>query len=141
MVTVYDVEPNKLIEKAAEKLEKEVKVENPEWLKYVKSGSFAERRPEQKNFWYLRMASILRKYYVNGKTGVNNLRDHYGGRKNRGRKPDRHAKAGGAIIRRSIQALEKHGFLKKEKVGRLITAKGQALLDNAANDVAKGGKN
>lgn len=137
MVTVYDVDPNRLIEKVAEKLEKEYKIEMPNWIRFVKSGAHAEHRPQQKNFWYIRMASILRKAYIKGRIGVNRLRDEYGGKKNRGRRPEHHYKASGAIIRRAIQTLEKYNLLKKEKVGRVLTPKGQSLLDNTAYEVYK----
>ncbi|MCD6227806.1 30S ribosomal protein S19e [Candidatus Micrarchaeota archaeon] len=140
MVTVYDVDPNKLIDKLAEKLEKDIKIEKPEWVRHVKSGAHVEHRPEQDNFWYIRMASILRKAYVNGKIGVNRLREMYGGKKNRGRKPPHHYDASGAIIRRAMQSLEKHGLLKKEKVGRILTPKARSLLDNTAFEVSKASK-
>ncbi len=138
MVTAFDVDSNKLIEHVADKLETELKIEKPDWINYVKSGSHAEHRPKQLNFWYLRMASILRKAYVNGKVGVNSLRDHYGGLKNRGVKPNRHASSSGAIIRRAIQSLEKHGLLKKEKVGRVLTPKAHKMLDSSAYTISKG---
>ena len=137
MVTVYDVDSNKLIEKIAEKLENEVKIEKPKWIDYVKTGSHVERQPQQKNFWYIRMASILRKTYVHGKIGVNSLRDEYGGKKDRGRKPSRHCKAGGAIIRRALQELEKHGLLKKEKTGRVLTAKARSMLNKISYEISK----
>ncbi len=137
MVTVFDVEPGKLIDKAAEELEK-MGIEKPEFINYVKTGAHAERRPEQQNFWYLRLASLLRQAYTTPKIGVNRLRTHYGGRKNMGRRPSKHRDGGGAIIRRGLQALEKQGFVKKEKIGRIITGKGRKFLDNIAKQVAEG---
>lgn len=63
MVTAYDVPANELIAGAAEKL-KGLGIKEPAWLKYVKSGPHAERRPEQKDYWYFRCASLLRKAYI-----------------------------------------------------------------------------
>ncbi|MFA5382958.1 MAG: 30S ribosomal protein S19e [Candidatus Micrarchaeia archaeon] len=137
MVTVFDVQPGKLIDKAAEELEK-MGIEKPDFINYVKSGSHAERRPEQQNFWFIRLASLLRQAYTNPKIGVNRLRTHYGGKKNRGRKPSKHRDSSGSIIRRGLQELEKQGFIKKEKVGRVITGKGKKFLDNIAKQVAEG---
>ncbi len=137
MVTVFDVEPGKLVEKAADELEK-MGIEKPEFIKYVKSGAHSERRPEQANFWYIRMASLLRQAYTTPSVGVNRLRTHYGGRKNRGRKPSKHYDAGGAIIRRGLQSLEKQGLIKKAKTGRVITGKGKKFLDDIAKQVAEG---
>jgi len=136
MVTVFDVPAGRLIEKAAEELEK-MGAKKPEFINYVKSGAQAERRPEQENFWYLRLASLLRQAYVKPKIGVYRLRTHYGGKKNRGSKPGKHYDAGGAIIRRGLQQLEQLGLIKKEKVGRTITGKGKAFLDNIAKQIAQ----
>ncbi len=134
MVTVYDVEPNALIGAVAKRLESEL--EKPKFVDFVKSGAHRERPPEQPNFWYVRCAAILRYLYVHGPTGVQRLRSHFGGRKNRGRKPEHKYKAGGKIIRVALQALEKAGYVKKlEKEGREITAKGRALLDRVAFEV------
>lgn len=133
MVTVYDVEPNKLIGKTAEKL-KGMKLHKPAFVGLVKSGIQASRPPQQENFWYLRCASILRQIYVNGTVGTNRFRRHFGGRKRNGVKPAHHAPAGGSTIRKAMQELEKAGLLSKEKAGRVLTPKGRKLLDAAAKE-------
>jgi small subunit ribosomal protein S19e len=136
MVTVYDVDPNMLIEHAAKKL-KAMGIEKPAFVGMVKSGSHTERPPEQEDFWYIRCASLLRQTYVKNVIGVNRLRRHYGGRKSRGVKPAHHRDAGGAIIRKALQILEKHGFLVKTNRGRSLTPKGRSFLDNTAKEIAK----
>lgn len=140
MVTIFDVEPRRLIEEAAAKLE-EMKIEGPAWVGTVKNGPHNERLPQQKNFFFIRAASILRQAYSHGPVGVSKLRTHYGGRKKRGVKPDEHRRAGGSLIRKTMQLLEKAELLaknkKKGKPGRVITAKGMKLLDAAALAVSK----
>lgn len=133
MVTAYDVEANRLIAKAAEKL-KEMKLPRPAFVGLVKSGAHAVRPPQDQNFWYMRCASILRQAYVGESVGVQRLRRHYGGRKSRGVKPGRHAAAGGSTIRKAMQELEKAGLLAKQKTGRVLTAKGRKFLDMAAKE-------
>lgn len=133
MVTVYDVESNKLIEKAAEKL-KGMKIAKPAFVGMVKSGAHAERPPQQDNFWYIRCASILRQAYVNDTVGISRLRRHYGGRKRRGLRPERHVPAGGSTIRKAMQELEKAGLLIKEKNGRMLSPKGRKFLDMVAKE-------
>ncbi len=133
MVTVYDVEPNKLIGSAAKKL-KDMKIDKPEFVGLVKTGSHAERPPSDEDFWYVRCASILRQAYINNVIGVQALRRHYGGRQRRGVKPQRHAPAGGSTIRKAMQNLEKAGLLKKEKEGRMLTPQGRAFLDGVAKE-------
>ncbi|MEM2137894.1 MAG: 30S ribosomal protein S19e [Candidatus Anstonellaceae archaeon] len=135
MVTVYDVTPNKLIGKVAEKL-KAMGIAQPAYIGTVKSGSHKERMPQQKDFWYLRLASLLRNAYVNGNVGVGKLRLHYGGRKIRGVRPEKKRRAGGSIIRKGLQSLEKAGLMVKKKTGREISAAGKKLLDSAAKEAA-----
>ncbi|VVC01015.1 30S ribosomal protein S19e [uncultured archaeon] len=135
MVTVYDVTPNKLVKKVAEKLQG-MGIAPPAFVGTVKSGPHRQRLPQQKDFWYIRMASILRNAYVHGTVGVGKLRSHYGGRKPRGVKPEEKRKAGGSIIRKGMQALEKAGLLAKKKKGREISAAGKKLLDSAAKEAA-----
>ncbi|WP_456374456.1 30S ribosomal protein S19e, partial [Methanocaldococcus sp.] len=117
MVTVYDVPADKLIQKTAEKL-KEMDIEVPEWVPFVKTGVSRERRPEQEDWWYIRCASILRKIYIYGPVGVSRLRTAYGGRKNRGHEPEHFYKGSGNIIRKALQELEKLGLVEKRPEGR-----------------------
>lgn len=133
MVTALDIKPMALINKLKEKLKEEIKM--PEYVKYVKSGAHAERVTEQKDFWYIRCASILYQIYRRHSVGVNRLRRHYGGRKIRGVKPEKHYPASGSIIRRAMFALEKAGYVKKTEKGRELTPKGQKLLDNYAKEI------
>jgi small subunit ribosomal protein S19e len=134
MVTPFDVEANKLIETAATKL-KEMKIAKPDFVGIVKSGAHAERPPSSEDFWYVRCASILRQAYIHEAVGVQKLRKHYGGKKRRGVRPERHADAGGSTIRKAMQGLETAGLLsKKDKAGRMLTPKGRAFLDSVAKE-------
>jgi len=137
MATVYDVPADKLIEKVARDLKESVKFERPEWALFVKTGSHKERQPDDENWWWIRAASVLRKIYLNGPIGVERLRTAYGGRKNRGSKPEKFRKAGGKNIRTILKEFDKLGFTEKVSGGRKITAKGQSYLDRIANDIIK----
>jgi len=134
MTTVYDVPPTKLIEKLAEKL-KEMNIEEPSWVMFVKTGTHKERQPDDDDWWYVRCASVLRKIYTNGPVGVEKLRSVYGGRKNRGHKPEKFVKGSGNVIRTALQALEKLELVERTRDGRIITPKGQSLVDNTAKEV------
>jgi small subunit ribosomal protein S19e len=134
MVTVYDVPPTKLIEKLAEKL-KDMNIEEPSWTAFVKTGAHKERQPDNDDWWYVRCASVLRKIYINGPVGVEKLRTAYGGRKNRGHKPEKFVKGSGNVIRTALQALEKAELVKTTEAGRVISPKGQSLVDNTAKEV------
>jgi hypothetical protein len=69
------------------------------------------------------------------------LRRHYGGRKNRGDKPDKFYAGGGNIIRTILQQLEKAGLAKKEEKevhkGRVLTPKGHKLISSTAAKLHK----
>ncbi|HEV8290003.1 MAG TPA: 40S ribosomal protein S19 [Candidatus Norongarragalinales archaeon] len=136
-MAILDVPANKLIEATALELEKQKLVTPPEWAGLVKSGAHAERVPQQKNFWYLRTASVLLTMYKRP-TGVRRLRRKYGGPSAQTVARHHHKDAGGKIIRLALQQLEKAGFLKKEKVGRKITPKGVSFLTKTAKTIQKG---
>ncbi len=139
MVTAFDVEHDKLINSVKEKLKKSEFIEPTDWSRFVKSGRHVERVPAQEDFWYIRAASILRKLYIHGPKGVQRLRRMYGGRKNRGVKPEKSYKAGGKIIRTILQQLEKEGLITKVmrsgRKGRELTPKAIKLLDNTAHEI------
>jgi len=134
MVRVYDADANALIEKTAEKL-KGMGIKKPDFVGLVKSGAHADRPPQSADFWYARCASLLRQAYVNSNVGVQRMRRHYGGKKNRGVKPEKHVAAGGSTIRKAFQALEEAGLMEKGSAGRKLTAKGMSLLDNVAGEL------
>jgi small subunit ribosomal protein S19e len=104
----------------------------------VKTGSHVERVPQVPDWWYVRTASLLRKLYMNGPVGVQRLRKEYGGRKRKGNAPAHHRKAGGSIIRTSLQQLEKAGLVDKvDKSGRVVSKKGRSLLDAMSTQIKK----
>lgn len=138
MVSIREVDTQQLVMKAAEQLEKMEEFKPPEWAVFVKTGVHKQRPPSQANWWWIRSASILRKVYLNQRLGVSKLRKVYGGRKNRGHKPEHKKRASGNIIRKILQQHEKAGFVKIEKgKGRSITPKGQKFLDGIAKTIKR----
>ncbi|MDI6888396.1 MAG: 30S ribosomal protein S19e [Methanocellales archaeon] len=137
MTTVYDVPASELINKVAQRLKKDKKVMPPEWTSYVKTGTHKELSPLNEDWWCTRCASILRRIYIDGPVGVERLRSFYGGRKSRGSKPERFVKGSGSIIREAVQQLEKAGYVRNAKKGRVVSPAGQSFLDNVADEVKK----
>jgi small subunit ribosomal protein S19e len=138
MVSARDVEANGLIIKTSVELEK--KLTMPDWAKFVKTGVSRERPPEQKNWWYIRSASVLRKVYMEGPVGVSRLRTFYGGLKRNGHQPAHYAKGSGKVLRVILQDLERAGLIEKinkPKKGRIVTREGQKFLDKVAKSVGK----
>ena len=138
MVSVKDVPSQALVDRAAAELEKISEIKPPEWVAYAKTGVHKERPPAQKNWWYMRSASIMRKLYLGNKIGVSRLRKSYGGRKNLGHRPEHKRPASGAVIRKVFQQLEAAGFVKTEKGRRrLITPRGQSFLNRIVKELKK----
>jgi small subunit ribosomal protein S19e len=124
-----------LIEEVASDLEK--KVDKPEWTEFVKTGGHRERSPHRRDWFYVRMASVFYRVYKEGPLGTNRLRTYYGGKRNRGVKPHHFTKASGKVIRTCLQELEKIGYLKKSKKGRIASGKGEKYLNSKAVDLGK----
>ena len=138
MTTVYDVPSKDLIEAIAKKLQNDDSIIIPEANIYSRTGVNKENPPIEKDWWYTRCASILRKIYINNIIGIEHLRAEYGGKRDRGSKPYKAKSGSGSIIRRALQQLEKAGYVTKIKgKGRVLTPKGKSFMDNTSNEVMK----
>ncbi len=137
MAKVYDVPADMLIKQLAETL-KDEGISAPTWTPFVKTGAHADRPPHDRDWWYTRCASLLRKIYLHGPIGINELRVKYGGGKPSGYGAAHHRDAGGAIIRNAVHGLEKLGYIEKaDKKGRIISSKGMKKLDQMATKILK----
>jgi small subunit ribosomal protein S19e len=131
------IEPNKLIQAIAKKLESVI--DQPEWSKFVKTGTSKQRPPIQDDWWFIRAASVLRAIEQKGPIGVSKLRIKYGGRKNLGVRPEHFKKGSGKIIRIILQQLEEAKLVKYETKGvhkgRVITNEGKTLLFSTSKEL------
>ena len=135
MVAITEVGAQKFITALSERLKAVEQIQPPEWARYAKTGAHRERPPQQENWWWTRSAALLRTIALHPYSGVSKFRKQYGGRKNRGHKPEHKVKASGAVIRKVLQQLEAAGFVATEKgKGRIITPKGQSLLSAVAKE-------
>ena len=137
MTTVFDVPADLLIEKVAEEFKNNDKINSPAWSNFVKTGVHKERKPENADWWYVRTASIIRRVYMDGPVGVMSLRTFYGGKKDRGVRPEVFRKGSGSIIRTALQQLEEAGFVQKTEEGRTLTPEGHSYLDKKAAEIIK----
>jgi len=135
--TPYDVPASILIERLARYLRENVdEVIPPPWSSFVKTSSHAERPPQDPDWWFTRCASLLRKIYVKGPVGISRLRSEYGGRMDRGVRPEHVRKGGAAIIRKALQQLEAAGFVETlRNKGRVVTKEGRRILDRLATEI------
>lgn len=138
MTTVYDVPSKDLIDAVAKKLQNDKTIVIPDANVFSRTGVDKENPPIDKNWWYTRCASILRKIYINNVIGIEHLRAEYGGKRDRGSKPYKARSGSGSIVRRALRQLEKAGYVTKIKgKGRVLTSKGRSFLDNTSHEVMK----
>ncbi|MFQ5761806.1 MAG: 30S ribosomal protein S19e [Candidatus Bathyarchaeia archaeon] len=137
MPTVYDAPANAYVEKLAGRLAEEYDaISQPPWAAYVKTSSHADRLPENKDWWYLRCASLLRKLYLSGPRGVSDLSMEYGGRKSKGGRPKHTRRGSRNVVRKVLQQLQAAGLVKTvPKEGRVLTEKGRSMMDKVAAEV------
>jgi small subunit ribosomal protein S19e len=137
--TPYDVPASVLINRLAEQLKDEVdEIAPPAWTPFTKTGVHTQRPPTDPDWWFVRCASILRKIYIKGPIGIEKLRQEYGGRIDRGARPEHARKGGGAIIRNAVQQLQKVGLVRSQRNdGRIVTSEGRQMLDRLSTELKR----
>eukprot|EP00834_Sanchytrium_tribonematis_P000404 NODE_7_length_67686_cov_1.621421.p50 type:complete len:146 gc:universal NODE_7_length_67686_cov_1.621421:51319-50882(-) len=141
MVSVNDVAADKFINAFAQHLKKQNKLEIPSWVDIVKTSLSKELPPSNPDWYYVRVASIIRQLYVHRRSrtsaGVGRLSDYYGAKFRRGSRPSKHLKASTGIIRKALQGLQKLGYVNITDNGRRITKLGQKEADTIATSLTK----
>lgn len=142
MTTYYDVPADLLITGLAEKMQSYDKIEAPEWASQVKTGTHRERPPVQDDWWHTRAASILRKVAIKGPIGTNRISQEFGGSKDRGVKKNKAVAGSRNVARKILQQLAESELIDDSmntagtvNHGRVVSSKGQALLDEVAHSV------
>ena len=133
-MSIYVVQPEKLLEAIAEKLREYPEITPPKGSEFWKTAFFKELAPQDsEKFWYIRCASLLRKVKKYGPIGVNKLRKFYGGKNRKGPGRSHSAKGSGKIIRVALQQLANAKLVERvEKKGRVVSAEGTSLLERTA---------
>src|SRR5256712_8570516 len=103
MTTAYDVPPVLLIERIKEKLQAEGKIKPPEWAAFARTGVTTEKAPVQKDWWYRRVAAVLRKVYLHGPVGTSRPAAAFGGRRDDGSAPDHPRRGSRSAPREAMQ--------------------------------------
>jgi len=135
MVSVHDVPSGKLIAALAVQMKEVPGVEQPEWSRFVKTGSHAERPPADSDWWYTRAASLMRKLYLHGPVGLGDLERAYGGSKALKYYPKHHRDAGGSSIRKILKQLEQAELVTKTTKGRVVSSKGRGMIDKVSKEI------
>lgn len=137
---VKQIKSEEFVDICSKELQKIKELQIPEWAKYVKTGVHRKYPPHNNDWWYIRASSLLRRIAIDGPVGVSRLRTFYGGRKERGHKPEKFRKSGGKIIRVLLQQLESAGLVEKNKngkKGRILTENGRKFITKIVSEVKK----
>ena len=132
--TVKDVPAAKFITALAAHFKNSGKYELPVWHDLVKLSSAKQLCPADADWYYIRLASVARRIYINGGVGVGQLSKHYGGSGKFQTRPSHFVAASRSPIRAAVQALEKTKLIAKKEgsTGRFMTAAGRRELDSFA---------
>ncbi len=137
MVDVKKVPADIMIRELSKRLSEDKRIKQPDWTAFLKAGIHRENSWTQDDWYFTRMASTLRKLYINGSIGISRLSAKYGGATDRGSKRYHPEKGSRYIIRDMFHTLESLGLVKKTSTGRVLSSEGQKLLDQVAKDAIK----
>ena len=135
MVNARDVPSARLIGVLAVQMKGIPGMQEPEWAHWVKTGSHAERPPDNSDWWFTRAASLMRKLYVHGPLGLTDLERSYGGSKANHYNPKHHRDGGGSSVRKILKQLEQAELVAKTPKGRVLSSKGRAMLDKTSKEI------
>eukprot|EP00747_Dinoflagellata_sp_TGD_P161561 gnl/TRDRNA2_/TRDRNA2_178138_c0_seq1.p2 gnl/TRDRNA2_/TRDRNA2_178138_c0~~gnl/TRDRNA2_/TRDRNA2_178138_c0_seq1.p2 ORF type:complete len:160 (-),score=44.50 gnl/TRDRNA2_/TRDRNA2_178138_c0_seq1:63-542(-) len=142
IVTVKDVEASTFIAAFSQHLKRQGRFEIPKWADVVKTGVSKELAPYDPDWLYVRTASMVRKIYIRGGSGVGAFQKVYGSQQRRGTMTNTRTGGSGKICRYILQQLEEMGLVEQdENGGRKITKEGQRELDTVAVQAAGGEDN
>ncbi|KAL3526571.1 hypothetical protein ACH5RR_011227, partial [Cinchona calisaya] len=134
--TVKDVSPHDFVKAYASHLRRSGKIELPQWVDIVKTGTLKELAPYDPDWYYIRAVSMARKIYLRQGLGVGAFRRIYGGSKRNGSRPPHFGKSSGSVARHILQQLQKMNIVDIDpKGGRRITSSGQRDLDQVAGRI------
>ena len=138
MATAYDVPAEKLVPRLAEELRKVDTLKPPAWAMFVKTGRHREKSPIRDDWWFVRSAAVLRKIYIDGPIGTTRIAAAFGGKADRGSKPDKAVRGSRAIARTAMKQLENSQLVQRDKDGgRIVTGKGRKLVDGLSTELLK----
>ena len=113
--TVKDVDAATFIKALAAHFKKSGKMDLPEWHDLVKTASYKEMCPQDPDWYYTRAASLARKVYLRGGTGIGAFSKVYGGRKRIGCKKEHFSLGARGVIRSALHQLEEMDLVGKKK--------------------------
>jgi small subunit ribosomal protein S19e len=132
---VKDVPAEAFIAAFSQHLKSQGKVQVPQWAEYVKTGVARELSPYNADWFFVRMAAIARRVYINPNVGVGAFKKIFGTKQRNGGGHNSASLGSGKVIRLAVQQLQKLGLLeasKASKGGRVVSSKGRQEMDYVA---------
>ena len=129
-MTLRDIPASVFISTYGNFLKSSGQIQLPSWIEIIKSGPHKIYSPSSNDWIYSRLASLVRRIYINGGQGVGKLKKIFGGKKKRGTKPSVKKHSGGKIIRLALRELERLKIIEKNSTGRrYISRKARKDID------------
>lgn len=113
--SVKDIPAAKFIAALSAHLQASGNVELPSYVDIVKTGLNRELAPINPDWFYVRLASIFRRVYLQSGIGIGALARNYGGAWRSGCRKSHHRDASRAPIRHALAQLEKLNFIAKKE--------------------------
>jgi len=113
---------------------KDGKTELPVWHDICKTSVAKEYGPQDPDWWYVRAASLARKVYLRGGSGIGDFSKVYGGTYRKGARTEHFQRASRNLVRKILQQLAHVEIVdvKADAKGRYLTSNGRRVLDTIA---------
>ncbi|KAL6121819.1 hypothetical protein NUSPORA_01222 [Nucleospora cyclopteri] len=134
MTKAYRVNSHKLTAAIAGYLETQ-QIEMPKNHELLKTGHGKQQSPQQKNWFYLRMASIARRAMCKDRLALKTLANRYGNRKDRGVKPHKFAQASKYVIQKAIDNFKLMGWFDFNGQESILTDEAKKILNEIIEKV------
>lgn len=128
MEQVYRVKATPLIEAIKETLKAKTDITLPENSDLIKTSHGKEFSPEDPNWFFVRMASIVRTVMCKGSVSLKTLGRKHSCRKNGGVRPSRHARASSFVNESAVEQLVKIGWFNFQSKKDILTAPAKEIL-------------
>ncbi|KAI5170372.1 small subunit ribosomal protein S19e [Pancytospora epiphaga] len=137
MEQVFRVRATPLLQAIEDILKNNEKINLPKDHDLIKTGSGRQFSPEQSDWFYKRMAAIVRQAMCKGRVSLTGLGYRYGNRKNRGVRPSGFARGSNFVNGAAIAELEKIGWFSFSNKDDILTSEAKAVLGDIVAKVAQ----
>ena len=128
MEQAYRVKAAPLMEAIKETLKTKNEIKLPENHDLIKTSHGKQYSPEDSNWFYIRMASIVRTAMCKGTISLKSLSRKHSCRKNGGVRPTRYAKASDFVNASAVEELIKIGWFNFQSKKDILTSNAKEVL-------------